>query len=116
MELMDEKTIDYDSLGRRIRQWRKIKNVTQEELANGIEKTVQHISNIERCHTKVSLATLVDIANYLDVSADALLCDSLNDSGKAYQEEYSYLLKDCDEQQYKKINKAVKVLLDAMDQ
>ena len=113
---MDTNIIDYDALGKRIRQWRKIKNVTQEELANGIEKTVQHVSNIERCHTKVSLATLIDIANYLEVSADALLCDSLRNSGNAYQEEYAFLLKDCDEQQYRKINKAVKVLLDAMDQ
>lgn len=112
---MERESIDYVALGKRIREWRKAKNITQEELANATEKTVQHISNIERCHTRVSLATLVDIANFLEVSADDLLCDSLKNSGVAYQNEYNYLLKDCDEQQYKKLSKGVKAILEILD-
>ena len=77
---MEKQSIDYVALGKRIREWRKAKNITQEQLANATDKTVQHISNIERCHTKVSLSTLVEIANCLDVSANDLLCDSLKNS------------------------------------
>ena len=35
------------------------------------------MSNIERGKTKVSLATLIDIANALDTTFDALICDNL---------------------------------------
>lgn len=112
---MEKKEIDYKALGKRIRKFRKERDITQEELAGFIEKTVQHISNVERAHTKVSLGTLVDIANFLDVSLNDLMCDSLNNSGNAYQLEYSLMIKDCDESQYRKLNKTVKALMDTWD-
>lgn len=112
---MERNAIDYVALGKRIRKWRKEKSFSQEELAGGIEKTIQHISNIERAHTKVSLATLTDIANFLDVSLNDLMCDSLRNSGNAYQLEYSMMIKDCDENQYRKLNKTIKALMDTWE-
>jgi len=114
-KLMEKKEIDYKALGNRIRKWRKEKGITQEELASAIEKTVQHISNIERAHTKVSLGTLTDIGNFLDVSLNDLMCDSLRNSGNAYQLEYSLMIKDCDENQYRRLNKTIKALMDTWD-
>lgn len=115
MDRADRKGIDYKALGSRVRKWRKEKGITQEDLANAIDKTVQHISNIERAHTKVSLGTLTDIANYLDVSLNDLMCDSLRNSGNAYQLEYSLMVKDCDEDQYRKLNKTIKALLETWE-
>lgn len=112
---MEKSKIDYKALGNRIRKWRKEKNITQEEMAAAIEKTVQHISNIERAHTKVSLGTLTDIANFLDVSLNDLMCDSLRNSGNAYQLEYNLMIKDCDENQFRKLNKTIKALMDTWE-
>lgn len=112
---MDKKQIDYVALGKRIRDYRKKQNITQEEMANAIEKTVQHVSNIERANTKVSLPTLTDIANFLNVSLNDLMCDSLNNSGNAYQLEYSLLIKECDENQYRRLNKTIKALMDTWE-
>lgn len=112
---MTENIIDYTSLGNRIRNWRKKKNITQEQLANAINITVQHVSNIERAHTQVSLNTLTAIANYMDASLNDLMCDSLKNSGHAYELEYNMMLKDCDESKYRKINKTLKALIDTWD-
>lgn len=112
---MEKKEIDYIALGNRIRKLRKEKSITQEQLATRIEKTVQHISNVERAHTKVSLSTLTDIANTLDVSLNDLMCDSLRNSGNAYSLEYSLMIKDCDENQYRKLNKTIKALMDTWE-
>lgn len=69
--------IDYKAIGKRIRRYRKMHDITQEELSNRVDVTCSHISNIENAKTKVSLPLLVDIANALDVSADDLLCDNV---------------------------------------
>jgi transcriptional regulator with XRE-family HTH domain len=46
-------------------------------LASTVGISNPHMSNIERGKTKVSLATLIDIANALDTTFDALICDNL---------------------------------------
>lgn len=46
-------------------------------LASTVGISNPHMSNIERGKTKVSLATLIDIANALDTTLDALICDNL---------------------------------------
>lgn len=115
MDGTDRIEIDYKALGKRIRKWRKEKGITQEVLANAIDKTIQHISNVECAHTKVSLGTLTDIANYLDVSLNDLMCDSLRNSGNAYQLEYSRIIKDCDENQFRRLNKTIKALLETWE-
>lgn len=112
---MKTKGLSYIALGKRIKQYRKDSNISQERLAELVDKSIQHISNIERGHTKASLSTIVDIANALDVSLNDLVCDSLKNSGSSYSDEFSRLIKDCDESTYRKINTAVKAIVDILD-
>ena len=69
--------INYDSIGQNIKKFRVAKGLTQNKLGekSGIEPS--NISHIERGATKVSLPTLVSIANALDVSLDEIIYDSL---------------------------------------
>lgn len=67
--------MDYEILGRRIKEARIDKRMTQEELAQAVDCNVSHISNIENNHTKVSLPTLLCICNVLDTTIDSLLVD-----------------------------------------
>ena len=55
--------VDYAGLGRRIRYFRKRRGLTQEELANLVELTQKHISNIECAHSIPTLQTFVKISN-----------------------------------------------------
>lgn len=67
---MDEK-----SIGRRIQYFRKKKGLTQQQLAEMIDRSTNHLSAIERgCHS-VKLETLIEIINSLDCTADDILAD-----------------------------------------
>ena len=72
------KVIDYVALGQEIKKCREKKHMTLEKLAENVGLSSTHISNIETAHTKVSLTSLVTIANELEVSIDELLSNSLN--------------------------------------
>ena len=54
-------------IGMRVRLARKAQNLTQEELATRIDKTVETVSNIERGKTLPGLLTLYELAQVLRV-------------------------------------------------
>lgn len=91
--------LNFIALGKRIRQKRKLKNMTQEELAESADVGTTHISHIETGATKLSIKTFILIANALDVSADDLLCDYIKRSTSTYQNELSMLLATCNEKE-----------------
>ena len=61
------------SLGQRIKKRRQILKITQQELAQGLGMTPQHISAIEQDKWSPSLALLPKLAELLGVSTDYLL-------------------------------------------
>ena len=92
-QLMPE--LDYAAIGRRIRTARKKQGLTQETLAEMAGLSIPHMSNIENGKTKLSLPTLVRIANVLDSSLDALVHDSLKVTQEAFDKDFKDLLEDC---------------------
>lgn len=89
--------IDYKAIGQRIKIARIKKGITQEVVADLTDVTPAHMSNIETGKTKVSLPTLIAIANALSVSVDTLLCDNVLNSKVVFEREAKELFKDCDE-------------------
>lgn len=69
--------LDYKAIGKRIKIARIQVDLTQEKLAEYVNLSPSHMSNIETGTTKVSLTTIVNIANALSVSVDDLLCDNV---------------------------------------
>lgn len=69
--------MDYKALGYRIRQQRKLLNMTQEDLAAASNVSTSYIGHIERGIKHCSLETIIDICNALNVTPDVLLKDSL---------------------------------------
>lgn len=69
--------MDYYTLGQRIKECRKKRDYTQQELAEQINFSPKHIGNVERGDAKPSIDLLVALANTLNVSLDYLLQDSL---------------------------------------
>ncbi len=62
------------SLGKRIRQRRQVLKITQQELAQALGMTPQHISAIEQDKRTPSLSFLEKASSELGVSIDFLVC------------------------------------------
>lgn len=77
--------MNYELLGKHIREQRKEKNYTLEQLAEKLDVSTTFIGQIERAKGIPSLETLVKIANVLEISTDSLLFGDLNTkSGNNY--------------------------------
>ncbi len=69
--------LNYALIGARIKKIRKSKKITQDKLSELSYISPQHLSQIESAKTKLSLQTLVNICNALNVTTDEILCDVL---------------------------------------
>lgn len=100
--------VDYISIGNRIKEIRTAKGWTQAVLAekSGVEPS--NISHIERAATKLSLPTLVNIANALEVTLDELAYGSLIKNTHVYVKMIDEILADCSPEQIKSIAEMIK--------
>ena len=89
--------VDYHAIGQRIRFARTKAQMTQERLANLANLSLPHVSNIETGNTKVSLPTLIKLANILDVSLDDLVCDNIKHAKETFCIEAQSILEDCND-------------------
>ena len=102
--------LDYQAIGTRVRRLRKARGLTQQTLAELSDQEPSNISHIERGATKLSLPTLVNIANALEVTVDELLCDSLPASRNVLEREVAQLLADCSHQELQIITETIRSL------
>lgn len=72
---MSDKKIDYEEIGRRIRQAREAKNISQGELGSRLlhQVTATAISLYEKGDRDVGLDVLAEIAKIFDVSMESLV-------------------------------------------
>lgn len=84
--------IDYNAIGKRVHEARKRKGMTQSSLAEAANLSDTLISHIERGATKLSLPSIISIANALDTSVDSLLMDVVDRSEAEFDREFSILL------------------------
>lgn len=105
---------EYELIGKRIKECRKRKHLTQEMLAEKVNVSTQHISHVERGISKVSVVALINIANALNVSMDELFCDTIKQSNYIFEEKINYLLKDCDSNELSAITEVITNTKDIM--
>lgn len=94
-----EVTIDYLAIGKRIRAARLAKKITQETLSNMIDVAPTYISSIENGHTKLSLTSLLGIAQSLDTTVDQLLYDNTPVLISQFDADIKELTSDCTPQE-----------------
>ena len=63
----------YESMGKRIRKIRRERNMTQEALAERLNVSNQHISDIERGLNGMSVPSLMDLCRALDADVNYIL-------------------------------------------
>ena len=69
--------IDYKTIGNKIRQHRKSRNLSQEKFVEMYDVGTTHISHIETGNGIPRLKVFISILNTLSCSTDELLCDEL---------------------------------------
>ena len=106
--------IDYEAIGQRIRKRRKMLNITQAILAERADLSDTNISHIERGATKLSLPSLIAIANALETNVDSLLMDVVDNSEVEFKKEFAQLLSDCSCDEYKLLYNSCRAMLDTL--
>ena len=104
----------YHSIGRRIQTARRNARMTQEELAEIIGCTPQHLSAIERGTKTPRLDTFITIANTLHVSADALLMDVLTHPADSLASEFSATVAHLSSEEQFRIFRAIRALTEEL--
>ena len=71
--------MELQSIGKKIKDKRQQKNISQEKLAELVDVTPSYISNIESGNRVASLPTMLEIVKVLDLSLDYLLLENVTD-------------------------------------
>ena len=93
--------IDYASIGQQVKKIRIRKGVTQEQLAEAVGVGVTHISHLETGSGVMSLKVFLAIVNYLECSADEILCKEISTARPIVNSWLSELVADCDSTEIK---------------
>ena len=102
--------VDYQGIGRRIRAARQTQGISQEKLADLVDLSKPHMSHIETGTTKVSLPTLLRIANSLGCTLDTLAVDSLENAAPLYQNGLHQELEDCTAEELATMEEMIRAL------
>lgn len=90
-------SLNYLALGKRIRTFRRRRNLSQNYVAEKTGKSTTFISYVENGTKHASLETLVDLANILGVTLDMLLGDELQYNRWVRDAEYQRTLEGLNE-------------------
>ena len=99
--------MDNQAVGKRIRNARVAKGLTQEQLAEMAGLSPNHISVLERGIKSPQLDSFVSVCNALGVSADAMLIDVVDAATEYVASELSRLLQNQPRDIQKRIIRAV---------
>lgn len=106
--------LDYKAIGKRIKVARIRMEITQEQLADKVSVSPTHLSNIETGSTRVSLTTIVKVANALNVTVDDLLCDNLVKARPQFERDMQSLLNGCNDHEVRVAYKVAKAAVEAV--
>lgn len=67
--------MDNETVGKKIKKWRKLKDITQSELGAKINKTLSSVQKYEKGDVSIPIDVLNDIAIALNIGIDKLICE-----------------------------------------
>jgi transcriptional regulator with XRE-family HTH domain len=88
-------SLNFKLIGRRVKESRIRRHISQAELAERIELSVSYISYIENAKKQASLNVLVRISNELGITVDELLCGNQIYDSSEYHTDMELLMSDC---------------------
>ena len=107
--------MDIKLLGKRIREERRKRDLTQEQLAEAVDITYPYVGQVERGERGISLETLIKITNQFGVTVDYLLSDCLDNNDAYLRESWVRLVKNRSQKQQEMIIDIIKAIVDKLD-
>ena len=104
---MDDLQAMNQEIGRRIREARQSRNMSQQELAAKANLSLPHISDIENGKQAMKLVTFVKIIEALQVSADSGLRADVPSVSQLCQNEFGNLVEGCTPSEIEALKKIV---------
>ena len=101
-------------IGKRIRDIRTNKKMSQADLADKANISLSQVSDIETGKSSMRLTTFIGIVEALQVSADVLLRTDIPEVNNIYKSEFAELLEDCTPTEIESILKIVKEVKKSM--
>lgn len=112
---MDD-AVKLQEVGKRIREIRLSKNMTQNDLAFAAHISTSNVSDIELGKSKIWLTTFIKIIEALQVSSDTVLRPDVPAVNEMYQKEYEDLLADCSSSEMESILSIVRQIKTTLHQ
>ena len=106
--------IDYKDIGRRIKEKRIQKGLTQEKLSEIIGVGPSHMSHIESGSTVPSFEVFIALVNALNCSSDELLCREIRSAKDLRDSWLTELIEDCDSTEVKILSDTLVSLKDTL--
>lgn len=103
-------SINFEEIGKKLRELRISKGLTQEYIANMANVNTSHISNIENNRVKISLSTLIHVCNALNTTIDYVLSEEYLDSLSVLDQNILKELEKCDKHTKEQILKIIRIL------
>ena len=100
-----------ESIGKHISEFRHLRKLRQEDLAEITGLSTNYIGAVERGEKIPSLETFIDILNALSVSADVVLSDVLQEGYQVKATKLSDQIKDLPEKDQKRIFDVIEALI-----
>lgn len=104
--------VDFSIIGKRIKEARKKKGLTQEKLVEQMDVSIAYLSKIETGKIHINLERLSQICNILNVTEGEILNGVSNNSEKYLNNEFNNLLRKCSPKQQKLIYNILKAILE----
>jgi len=114
---MSEKRVDYPALGEKIREKRLSKGLSQYGVSENVGLSESFYGHIERGDRKLSVESLVKIADYLELSLDFLLLEPkpAHESDEWLQSELDNIFRDKSPSQRDHLLSILKILSDSIE-
>lgn len=93
--------IDFNIIGKRLKEARKEKGLTQEQLVEKMDVSIAYLSKVETGKIHINLERLSQICEILGVSEGKILNGTSNSSDVYLNPEFNAMLKKCSVKQLK---------------
>lgn len=87
--------VNYKLIGQQLKRLRTARKISQLQLADALNISLQHVSNIETAHTRISLSRLVALTEYFRVPMSYFLYNNEDNSSDILQQQVAELLANC---------------------
>ena len=104
--------VDFSIIGKRLKEARKKKGLTQEQLVEKMGVSIAYLSKVETGKIHINLERLSEICGILEVSEGEILNGVSNNSEKYLHSEFYELLTRCSSKEQKLAYKILQVISD----